>query len=156
MPVNLEKLPESFIPETGKFSVRVLDVFWVFVFRVAWSWLPPGRSRSKRRDGFPLRVSDFRSSLFKLEWSEVFWVGLDFSSGCLVAGQFGKTAGKFYPGGRKAFDPILIVFWVFPFRVVWGFLSPRKIRSKSRNGFPHVCVRRVVSGFRLSSCKLVW
>ena len=92
-----------------------------------------------------------------LSWSgREFWVGLDFSSGCLVAGQFGKTAGKFYPGGRKAFDPILIVFWVFPFRVVWGFLSPRKIRSKSRNGFPHVCVRRVVSGFRLSSCKLVW
>ena len=90
--------------------------------------MPPGRSRSKRRDGFPLRVSDFRSSLLKLEWSEVFWAGLDFSSGCLVAGQFGKTAGKFYPGGRKVFDPTFIVFWVFPLRVVWGFLSSRKIR----------------------------
>ena len=81
---------------------------------------------------------------------------LDFSSGCLVAGQFGKTAGKFYPGGRKAFDPILIVFWVFPFRVVWGLFSSRKIRSRSRNGFPRVCVCRVVSGFRLSLCKLGW
>ena len=56
------------------------------MFRVVWSFLSCGRSRSKRRDGFPLRVSDFRSSLLKLEWSEVFWVGLDFSSGCLVLG----------------------------------------------------------------------
>ena len=122
MPVNLEKLPESFIPEAGKFSVRVLDVFWVFVFRVAWSWLPPGRSRSKRRDGFPLRVSDFRSSLLKLEWSEVFWAGLDFSSGCLVAGQFGKTAGKFYPGGRKVFGPGFECFLGFSVSCCLGFV----------------------------------
>ena len=45
-------------------------------------------------------VSDFRLSLRKLEWSEVLG-RLDFSSGCFVVGQFGKTAGKFYPGGRK-------------------------------------------------------
>ena len=49
-------------------------------------------------------VSDFRLSLRKLEWSEVLG-RLDFSSGCLVVGQFGKTAGKFYPGGRKVSVP---------------------------------------------------
>ena len=31
MPVNLEKLPEGFIPEAGRFSCRILGVFWVFV-----------------------------------------------------------------------------------------------------------------------------
>ena len=99
-------------------------------------------------------VSGFRSSLLQLGLPEVLG-RLDFSSAGLVAGQFGKTAGKFYPGGRKVFDPILIVFWVFPFRVVWGLFSSRKIRSKSRNGFPRVCVCRVVSGFRSSLRKLV-
>ena len=32
MPVNLEKLPEGFIPEAGRFSCRILGVFWVLSF----------------------------------------------------------------------------------------------------------------------------
>ena len=78
------------------------------MFRVVWSFLPCGRSRSKRRDGFPpvCVVLCLISVRLCLSWSgREFWVGLDFSSGCLVAGQFGKTAGKFYPGGRKVFGP---------------------------------------------------
>ena len=66
-------------------------------------------------------VSDFRLSLRKLEWSEVLG-RLDFSSGCLVAGQFGKTAGKFYPGGRKFFGPSFECFLGFSASCCLGFV----------------------------------
>ena len=81
-------------------------------------------------------VSDFRSSLFKLEWSEVFWVGLDFSSGCLVAGQFGKTAAKFYPGGRRVFGPSFGCFLVLCFALSGFDCRPLEVGQNVETVFP--------------------
>ena len=100
-------------------------------------------------------VSDFRLSLRKLEWSE-------------VLGRFGfllwvfscrstwKNRRKVLSRRQEDFSVrVLVVFWVFVFRVVWGWLSSSRSRSKRRNGLPSVCVRCVVSGFRSSLRKLV-
>ena len=117
------------------------------MFRVVWSFLPCGRSRSKRGDGFPpvCVVLCLISVRLCLSWSgRKFWVGLDFSSGCLVAGQFGKTTGKFYPGGRKVFNPILIVFGFFRFVLSGVFCRLVKFVQKVEMDF-HMSVCVVLS-----------
>ena len=120
MPVNLEKLPEGFIPEAG-FHAE----FWVFFgfCRFVWGLLSSRRSRSKRRDGFPpvCLALCLISVCLCVSWSgRKFWAGLDFYYGCLVAGQLGKTVGKFYPGGRKIFRSELWLFFGFSCFVLSG------------------------------------
>ena len=44
------------------------------------------------------------------------------ASGCLIGGQFGKTAGKFYPGGRKFFGSSFECFLGFSVSCCLGFV----------------------------------